>query len=260
MNPRHKGVAKLWLLNLFGNALLLGGVYAVLVMPDAHGWQVAASAVLALIIVFCGLWMRTGSFAYFRVGEFRDTGGVWLAFRHALRHIIALLIWVIPFAILEWLLYSCLKYAPQFGVWWWQKVPALRFGSPRAVFHTAEWLIWILMGLLAAVWLPAAATVAAAGLKATHIRRSWRLLKLGSYWLWLAAAVFVGGFISCKLVWWIPEVNSLAGQAWSAGLRFAVAWVLLVSAYIAVLLVIGDRLTKLDPLVNADTTQAEASS
>jgi hypothetical protein len=254
MNARHKGVAKLWLLNLFGNAALLACVYFWLVLPDAHGWQVGASALLALVVIFFGLWLRTGSFAYFRIGEFRDNGLAWPAFRHALRHLIALLFWAIPLAVLEWLLYSCLKYAPQFGVWWWQKVPLLRFGSPRAVFHAAEWLIWIVMALLVALWLPAASTVAAAGFSA-GMARSLRLLKMGSYWLWLCVLAFVGGFLTYKLVWWIPEVSTLAGQAWSAGMRLGIAWILVVSAWIALLLVIGDRLSKIDP-VTIESTKA----
>jgi hypothetical protein len=253
MNARHKGVAKLWLLNVFGNAALLAGVYCFLVLPDAHRAQVAASALLAILVIFCGLWLRAGSFAYFRVGEFRDAGCVWRAFRHALRHIIALLIWMIPVAVLEWLLARCLVYAPQFGVWFWQKVPALRFGSPRAIFHVAEWLIWIAMAVLAVVWLPVASTVAAAGLRWGPMWRSWRLLKRASYWLWCCVVGFAGGFLSYKLVWWIPAADSLTGQAWSAGLRFAVAYLLLISAWVALLLVIGDRLSHIDPIIEAAT-------
>ena len=45
MTAKHSGVAKLWLLNLVGNAALLNTVYYWLLLPDAHGWQVAGSAV-----------------------------------------------------------------------------------------------------------------------------------------------------------------------------------------------------------------------
>ncbi|HZP25182.1 MAG TPA: hypothetical protein VFB04_17195 [Terriglobales bacterium] len=248
MNARHKGVAKLWLLNLFGNATLLAGVYCFLVLPDAHRSQVAASALLALIVAFGGLWLRAGSFAYFRVAEFRDAGCVWRAFRHVLRHIIALLIWIIPLAILEWLLFRCLVYAPQFGVWFWQKVPALRFGSPRAIFHVTEWLIWMAMALLAIIWLPVASTVAAAGLRPRLMLRSWRLLRRLSYWLWCCVLAFAGGYLPYKLVWWIPQLDTLKQQAWSAGLRFVLSYMLLISAWVALLLVIGDRLSQIDPI------------
>jgi hypothetical protein len=248
MNARHKGVAKVWLLNLFGGAALLGGVYLWLTMPDAHGWQVAASALLAVALVFFGLWLRVGSFAYFRVGEFRDSGEVWRAFRHSVRHMVAFLVWTIPFAGVEWLLYACMSFVPQFGVWWWQKAPALRFGSPRAVSHAAEWVLLIVMVLLGALWLPLASTVAAVGFKQPWLGRSWRLLRMGSYWLWLVLLVIVGGCLPYKIVWWIPELSTLAAQGWSAGLRLALAYTLVISAWVSLLLVIGDRLTVIDPI------------
>ena len=248
MNARHKGVALVWLLNVFGGAALILAVYGWLVLPDARAWQVAASGVLAIAVVICGLWLRAGSFAYFRVAEFRDNAAVWRAFRHALPHIVAFAIWTALLAILEWLLYACLRYAPQFGVWFWQKVPALRLGTPRMISHAAVWLLVLLMVLLVGLWLPVASTVSATGLKPGAMARSWQLLKSGSYWLWFCALVFVGGYLSYKLIWWIPDLSTLRQQAWSAGLRLGLAYLLIVSAWVAVLLVIGDRLTKIDPL------------
>ena len=90
MTAKHKGVAKLWLLNLIGNAVLLAAVYFWLLLPDAHGWQVAASAFWRSLSSFSDCGCAPGSFAYFRVAEFRDHATVWRAFRHALRHMIAL--------------------------------------------------------------------------------------------------------------------------------------------------------------------------
>lgn len=248
MTARHQGVLKLWLLNLFGNAALIAAVYFWLLLPDAHGWQVAGSAMLALAVIFSGLWLRAGSFAYFRVAEFSNLATVWRAFRHGLRHIIGLAMWALPFAALEYLLYWCLRYAPQFGVWYWQKVPALRFGSPRVVFHVAQWVIWIAMALLATIWLPVASTVSAAGLKPKPMARSWRLLGHIRYWLWLCVLAYFAVDLPYKLIGWIPQMNSLSAQAWSAGLRFALAYALLISGWVALLLVIGDALAKLDPL------------
>ncbi len=249
MTAKHSGVAKLWLLNLIGNALLLAAVYFWLLLPDAHGWQVAASGVLAIIVVFFGLWLRTGTFAYFRVAEFRDHATVWRAFRHALRHMIALAIVAIPFAALEWWLLSLRKYAPQFGVWFWQKAPAfLRLGSPRQVFHAADWLLWLLIWLLIpAVWLPIAMTVAAAGLRLARMARSLRALKRIGYWLWFCGLMLIGGYVPYKLVWWILDLSDLRKQAWSMGLRFLVAYVILISAFVALLLVVGSRVEREDP-------------
>src|SRR5271157_5668409 len=113
MTAKHSGVAKLWLLNLVGNAALLAAVYSWLLMPDAHGWQVAVSALDAAVVIFLGLWLRTGTFAYFRVAEFRDNATVWRAFRLALRHIVALAVWAAGFAVLVWLLWNLRTYTPQ---------------------------------------------------------------------------------------------------------------------------------------------------
>jgi hypothetical protein len=98
MTAKHSGVRKLWLLNLVGNAALLAALYSWLLMPDAHGWQVAVSALAAVVVIFFGLWLRTGTFAYFRVAEFRDNATVWRAFRHALRHLVALAVWASLFS------------------------------------------------------------------------------------------------------------------------------------------------------------------
>ena len=223
MTAKHGGVAKLWLLNLIGNAALLAAIYFWLLLPDAHGWQVAGSGVLAIIIIFFGLWLRTGTFAYFRVAEFRDHATVWRAFRHALRHMIALALWGILFAAIAWSLISLRKYAPQFGVWFWQKSPSfLRFGSPRQVFH------------------------AAAGLPLKRMARSLRVLKRAIYWLWFCALMLIGGYVPFKLVRWVPELSDLRKQAWSMGLRFFVAYVTLITAFVALLLVVSSHVEKED--------------
>jgi hypothetical protein len=247
MTAKHSGVAKLWLLNLFGNALLLAAVYGWLLLPDAHGWQVAVSALLALAVIFFGLWLRTGSFAYFRLAEFRDSSAVWRAFRHALRHIIALALWAIPLAAAEWGVLHLRKYAPQFGVWFWQKFSLLRFGSPRQIYHTADWLLLLLVALLAIAWLPIASTVAALGLKPARMVRSWRVLKQATYWIWIVVLAIVGGYLPYKIVWWIPDLSTLNKQALSAGLRFLLAYVLLISAWVALLFIVGVRVEREDP-------------
>jgi hypothetical protein len=249
MTAKHSGVGKMWLLNLIGNAALVAAVYGWLVLPDARGWQVAVSGLLALIVIFFGLWLRTGSFAYFRLPEFREHAGVWAAFRHALRYILALLLWLIPFAALEWYLLSLRKYAPQFGVWFWQKAPSfLHFGSPRRIFHLADCLLWLLvLAVFPVIWLPIASTVAAYGLRLRRMVRSLRVLKRVSYWVWFCVLLAIGGYIPYKLVWWIPDLSDLRKQAWSMGLRFLLAYVVLISAWIALLLVTGELVEREDP-------------
>ncbi len=120
----RSGVLKLWLLNLVANAAALGAWYYWLLIPDAHGWQVAWSAVLTLLIVFGVVWLRAGTLAWFRVAELRTKAGIDSAFRRGLRHIVPLALWFALGVIVVWLLVSAGNYTPQVSVWIRQKVNA----------------------------------------------------------------------------------------------------------------------------------------
>src|ERR1019366_3704041 len=191
--------ASVWLLNLVGNAALLAAVYFWLLMPDAHGWQVGGSGVIAIVVVFFGVWLRTGTFAYFRVAEFRDNATVWRAFRHALRHMVALAIWAASLAVLVWLLWNLRTYTPQAGVWIRQK---LNGGPPpRNVTRDLNWLIVLIVWVfIPAVWLPIASTVAAAGFRLKRMARSLRVLRRPAYWVWFCALMLAGAYVPYKLV------------------------------------------------------------
>ena len=77
--------------------------------------------------------------------------------------------------------------------------------------------------------------------------RSLRLLMRPVYWLWVVVLLLIGAYLPYKLVWWIPDLSTLRKQAWSAGFRFALAYLFLISAWVALLLVIGERVEKEDP-------------
>jgi hypothetical protein len=236
------GVVKLWLLNFVGNAAALAAWYFWLLVPDAHGWQVAGSLLAAACIIVLVMWLRAGTFAYFRLAVFREKGEVWSAFRHGLRHVVAVAIWVAAGVLLQWGLFRLRIYPPQFGVWMWQKLPeSLRFASPRQLTQCAAWLLWFLiLVVVPAIWLPVATTVAVTGF-GKGLARSWRVLKRPMYWVWFCVIVFVGAYIPYKLIWWIPNVGDLRKQAWSMGLRFFAAYVLLNTAWIALVWMVGVR-------------------
>jgi hypothetical protein len=254
MTAKHSGVAKLWLLDLVGNAALLNTVYYWLLLPDAHGWQVAGSAVVAVVVVFFGVWLRTGTFAYFRVAEFRDNATVWRAFRHALRHMIALAVWAAILAALVWLLWNLRTYTPQAGVWLRQKLNA--GPTPRNMTRDLNWLIVLVVGVILAMWLPIATTVAAAGFRLKRMARSLRVLRRPAYWLWFCVLMLIGVHLPYKLVRWIPDLSDLRRQAWSMGLRFFLAYVILITAWVALLLVVGTRVEKedLEPIASPKTS------
>lgn len=232
------GVARIWLLNFLGNIAAIAVGYYWLLIPDAHGWQVAGSAVLAAAVVFLVAWLRSGTFAYFRIGEFRRQGELRLAFRRGLRHVLGLMIWAAMFALLALLCWTLLTYTPRFGVWWRQKMN--NGPSPRQVTHLANLLIVLVVCvMLPALWLPVASTIATFGVQSTRIKLSLRVLRRPLYWLWLCALLAIGAYLPYRLVWWIPRFESVRAQAWSMGLRFFAAYTLAVTAWILLMWMVG---------------------
>ena len=59
--------------------------------------------------------------------------------------------------------------------------------------------------------------------------------------------MLIGAYVPYKLVRWIPDLSDLRKQAWSMGLRFFVAYVILITAFVALLLVVGSQVEQEDP-------------
>jgi len=241
------GIVRLWLLNLVANAALVAAGYFWLLIPDARGWQVAGSALLAVMVVVSVLWLRAGTLAYFRIVQFRRDGTVWRAYRHTLRHVPALALWVLVFVVCAWLLLSLNPYVPQFAVWFRQKLNA--GPSPRNILADLNWLIVLLIGIvMPALWLPIATTVSSVGFKPENIVRTRRVWKQPLYWLCFAVLLALGIYIPYKLVWWIPDLQTIRQQAWSMGLRFLIAYTIGVTAFLVVVWMTASRTNREDPL------------
>jgi hypothetical protein len=227
------GIAKLWLLNFVANAAVLAVAYFWLLIPDARGWQVAGSALLAAFVLVMVLWLRAGTLAYFRVAEFRKDGSVGRAYRHSLRHVPALALWVLVFVVFAWMVFSVVPYVPQFAVWLRQKLGA--GPSPRHLMAGVNALLFlVIFGLMPGLWLPIATTVSAIGFAPEHIVRSRRVWKRPMYWLWFCLLFGIGIYVPYKMVWWIPDLQTIRQQCWSMSLRFLLAYVIGVTAFLAV--------------------------
>jgi len=227
------GIAKLWLLNLVANAALLAIWYFWLLIPDAHGWQVAGSAVIAVVVVALVLWLRAGTLAWFRIAEFRKDRDIWLAFRSSLGHVPALGIWVLVFVFFAWMLWGLHGYVPQFAVWFRQKLGT--GPPPRNIMNDLNWLLLLIVGcVMPGLWVPMATTISAVGFHPEHIILSRRVWKRPLYWLWFCLLLGVSIYIPYKLVRWIPDLQTLRQQAWSMGARFLVAYLIGVTGFIAV--------------------------
>ncbi|HVP55765.1 MAG TPA: hypothetical protein VMU45_12305 [Candidatus Eisenbacteria bacterium] len=242
------GIAKLWLLNFVANAVLLAVWYFWLLIPDAHIWQVAGSAVIAVVTVALVLWLRSGTLAWFRVNVFREEGTIWPAYRHSLRHVPALGIWVLVFVLLGWMVWSLRDYVPQFAVWIRQKLGA--GPPPRNILNDLNWLLLVIVGfVMPGLWVPIATTVSTVGFRPEHIVLSRRVWKKPLYWLWFCLLLGFGIYIPYRLVWWIPDLQTLRQQVWSMGARFLLAYAIAVTAFIAVVWMTAVHTDREDPVV-----------
>ena len=59
-------------------------------------------------------------------------------------------------------------------------------------------------------------------------------LETALYWLWFCLLLGLGIYLPYKLVWWIPDLQTIRQQAWSMSLRFLLAYVVGVTAFLAV--------------------------
>jgi hypothetical protein len=232
------GVVKLWLLNIVANAAMLVAWYYWLLIPDARGWQVGTSALLAVVVVFSVLWLRAGTLAWFRVLEFRKEAGIWRAYRHSVRYVPALAFWVLAFVLVALASRELQAYVPQFAVWLHQKLDA--GPTPRNLMKDLNWLLLLFVFfVMPAIWLPIGATVSSVGVLPEHLMRSRRVWKRPLYWLGFALFIVVGVYVPYRIVLWIPDLRTLRQQAWSMGARFLVAYLIGVSAFIAVVWITG---------------------
>ena len=241
------GVIKLWLLNFVANAALIAVAYFWLTIPDARGWQLAATALVAVAVVASVLWLRAGTLAWFRVAKFRKGETIWLAYRHSLRYVPALAFWVLLFVGTAWLVWGLRDFVPQFAVWIRQKLDG--GPPPRNIMNDLNWLIIFVVGMvMPGLWLPIATTVAASGVHPTHLARSRRVWKRPLYWLSFCLLLGFGVYIPYKLVWWIPDLQGIHQQVWSMGLRFLLAYTIGVTAFIAVVWTTGVFTEREDPI------------
>ena len=80
----------------------------------------------------------------------------------------------------------------------------------------------------------------------------WRVLKRPIYWVLFCVLVSFGVYIPYKLIWWIPSVDDLRRQAWSMGLRFFAAYVIVITVWIALVWMAGVRTEWEDEIITTD--------
>ena len=229
------GHKKLLGVHLVGNALLLWAVYALLGRPDQTVWQLVVSALLALVVLFAAMWLHgTALAAFHRVGQ---APGL------PLRRLPKLLPWVLLAAALLAVAVWLAGYGPRVTVYLssrftlWLRAPV----SPQKI----EWVYPALLRSLCLIgWLvllPLASQAAGGGFSR---RRALKMAATWRYWLACALLVLAGIYLPGRLIWWILPVQGLFFETLSMLVRFSLAYLLAVTAWLTLAAVIGRLSTK----------------
>ena len=217
---------RLWLIQAAGNALLFWCAFAWLGIRDSRDWQLAETAVLGLLILASWLWLQDGTFVY--CGD--RSQGLWTAFRKSLKTLAIFSAVVIVFVVLCWALGKLdeplTKAGERTASWLTFHLrkpikPATWVRSYLAVLWGVRWIV------LPALVLPVAAGAACNGLRGMG-RRGRKV-----FWLEYLIALIAGLYVPSVLMGWVPKLTGTATQVISFGLRFGFAYVLVITAWLA---------------------------
>jgi len=230
---------RIWLLQLVLNALLLFAFWLWLSVPEAHVWEVAFSFLLAVVIVWTELWLQCATLAHFQKppdAKLRDTfGRTW-------SRVPLFGIWIAIGAVLFWLALHATSQSGQLGGWLRHALPAFLRNhiSPRHCANTVEAAFGVIAWILVpAFWLPAAARISRKASAHSRQSREQRPIRRLTWWLAYLVLFATGGYAPYKLVYWIPEVTGLRRQTLSMGIRFAAAYVLIITSWWIMAAILG---------------------
>jgi hypothetical protein len=210
---------RLWLMQLIGNALVLWLGFMWLGIGDSGAGQLAETVSFGLLIAAPWLWLQNATFAYFADRE----AGIAAAFRKGLRTLAAFAGIVIAFVVVVWALGLLAG-------------PLARGGQA-----TASWLTfhlrkpakpaWFVRGYLALLWGVRWIVVPVIFLP---LLAGYRKLAGRVFWLEYLIALVLGFWVPSLLMSWVPHLTGSVTQVMSFMLRFGVAYLLMITSWIAV--------------------------
>jgi len=242
---------RLWLLHFFLNAALFAAFFAWLRIPDQRASQILLTVVAGLLILFLTLWLHASTLTYFQSYHELSEASLASAWRRSLRHLPAFLFCLIVFAVALWLVTVARTYNDQLAGYVRHLLPEFVRSSvsPRQAARFGRWLFffifWFLIPLLL---LPIGTQVAARGFRGFvghSLARALRVFFSLRFWILYAVCYLAGIWVPWKLAKRFPRWNdsgTLREQATSAGWRFFVGYLLLLTAWLLLASALG-RLT-----------------
>lgn len=236
---------RVWLVQVAGNVAILLLYAGWLRLPEAHWWELALNAIVPLLMFVGAVVLHGGTLDYYRRAQADRAALLTPALRNALRHVVAIVIWLLVFFILwnqlDWLdnrSYGITGVLRSSLPAWLRKHTTEEGLNDSFGFLIAA-LRWVVLpGLL----LPMALLSAELGLRGLKRFREWgRMLRSLSYWVVLAVAAIIGVAVTDALIDWKPgqETASLLQEEFSVIVRLLVAYLLALFCWLWVCSMLG---------------------
>jgi hypothetical protein len=209
-----KSTRALCILHFLGNAILLWLAYEWLSIPESSMMRLTESILLAVVLMIAALWLHGSALAHFAA---EDRSKLRPALGTALKHLLALFVLS---------LFVVVIYLALAG---WDSSMETTAGTLRTVSDVALWLLrWLILPVLL---LPLAASVATKGFRG-YTPEAWRVSKRFIYWIEVVVLLLAGIWVPLKIVTWVPKLDAFALQFTSVLIRFFVAYLLFVVAWL----------------------------
>lgn len=229
---------RLWSLQFAGNAVIALAFVGFLFIKEAYLWQIVFSILLSVLLVVAALVLHGGTFNYFEsVHQDRSTKLV-PAFRSALKHIGALVVWALVFHFIWHLTGHLEEYNTSFPGYLRSEFPAWlrRMISEPVLGNTYGFLLSLLMWVvLPAVALPFGLFAASRGFRGlVAFGDWWRTVRNLAYWIALIVAALIGVYCTGKIMDWKldPKTATLAGEKASLAFRLFFVYLLMIFSWL----------------------------
>lgn len=240
---------RLLLIQFVANPLLFLLYAAWLLIPEARTWELILNAVLAIAIVVMAVALHAGTLNYF-CGRPRNDGTLLKpAFARALRHMIAVAVWMVVFYLI-WRLWGKLdQYQDSITTYFRSMLPAFlrRHITLRAIIRIFEIKMFILRWIITpGILLPFLAQAADRGFGGFG-KAGWTALKSAitsvRYWVTIILAAVVGVHVSSYLLHRQShsEDSTFAGETASLVLRFFLAYLFGLLSWMLTCSMVGSR-------------------
>lgn len=209
-------------------ALILVGI-AWTRLPDKHRWQVALDLLLPLVLVICALELEAATVRAFAANDGRRVKLIWGA--------VTLLVWIAIgaafWALLDW----CDDQIPLLAGYLNSKASAHSRSIVFTYAHIVHWLTiaeWILRWIVLPGKLIVLGAASAQWGWRLPVRRSYRILLSGRWWLAVVVAAFIGVWLPSEFFTGLPH-GTVSAQVWAVILKLTAGYLLSVGTWVLLL-------------------------